>query len=166
MLEPRSVPLRNSWRFLDLWAPELGFVAPEARDKLLMGAGLAVPPTLHRGRIEGVDQVEALLGYSRGGSEPMEGAVVRALDGSEPRIAKVLRAGLSRPSDAEWRRGRPRNALRERELLGSAGRELRARVARSPAPQDPCLRGRRLAQSALSERSSPVFPAAAGARGG
>lgn len=101
---------------LDLWAPDLGFVAPEVRNERLTGAGLAVPPTLYHGAIGGVDQAEARLGRSRVGSEPMEGVVLRSLDGSEPRIAKLLRPDFSPASDAEWRRGRPRNLLRKREL--------------------------------------------------
>lgn len=101
---------------LDLWAPDLGFLAPEARHERLTRAGLAAPPTLYRGTIEGVEQAEALLGCSRVGSEPMEGVVLRSVDASEPRIAKLLRADFFPASDAEWGRGRPRNLLREREL--------------------------------------------------
>jgi hypothetical protein len=101
---------------LDLWASESGFFTPEARNELLGRAGLAVPPELHRGTIGSIERVEALLGCSRAGSEPMEGVLVRALEGGEPRIAKLLRAGFSPASDAAWRRGRPRNLLREREF--------------------------------------------------
>jgi hypothetical protein len=101
---------------LDLWKPDLGFVAPDARYALLARAGLTAPPTLYRGTLERVDQVEALLGCSRVGSEPMEGVVLRALDASEPRIAKLLRPDFSPASNADWRRGRPRNLLLEREL--------------------------------------------------
>ena len=101
---------------LDVWAPDLGFVTPEARNELLMNAGLTAPPTLYRGTLKRVDQVEALLGCSRLGSEPMEGVVVRTLDAGEPRIAKLLRPGFSPASNDEWRRGRPRNLLRKREL--------------------------------------------------
>jgi hypothetical protein len=101
---------------LDLWAPDVGFVGPDARYELLTRAGLTAPPSLYRGTLERVDQVEALLGCSRVGSEPMEGVVVRTLDAGEPRIAKLLRPDFSPASNAEWRRGRPRNVLHEREL--------------------------------------------------
>ena len=101
---------------LDVWGPDLGFVAPTARNERLTRAGLTAPPTLYRGTLERVDRVEALLGCSRVGSEPMEGVVVRALDAGEPRIAKLLRPGFSPASNDEWRHGRPRNLLREREL--------------------------------------------------
>lgn len=101
---------------LDLWSPAAGFTVPDVRNDLLAQAGLAAPPELSRGIPGGLERVEALLGRSRAGSMPMEGVVVRALDGVEPRIAKLLRADFSPTSDAAWRRGRPRNLLREREL--------------------------------------------------
>jgi hypothetical protein len=101
---------------LDLWAPESGFAAPAVRNELLAQASLAAPPELYRGRVEKIQKVEALLGPSRAGSELMEGVVVRALDGNEARIAKLLRPGFSPASDAAWRRGRPRNLLSDREL--------------------------------------------------
>lgn len=101
---------------LDLWAPDTGFLAPDGRTELLTRAGVANPPLLYRGTIKGVDQVDDFLGPSRVGSAPMEGLILRALDTSEPRIAKVHRPGFAPPSDADWRHGRPRNLLREREL--------------------------------------------------
>lgn len=101
---------------LDLWSPASGFAAPGARNELLNQSGLVAPPELHRGSIEGIDPLEKLLGASRAGSEPMEGVVVRPLDSGEPRIAKLLRADFSPATDAAWRRGRPRNLLRKREL--------------------------------------------------
>ena len=101
---------------LDLWSPRSGFAAPDARSEMLNRAGLVAPPDLHRGTLDGIDRIEGLLGASRAGSELMEGVVVRSLDGREPRIAKLLRAGFSPAPDAAWRRGRPRNLLREREL--------------------------------------------------
>lgn len=101
---------------LDLWSSASGFAAPDARDELLNRAGLVAPPELRRGTNHGIASIEKLLGTSRAGSEPMEGVVVRPLDGREPRVAKLLRAGFSPASDASWRRGRPRNLLREREL--------------------------------------------------
>lgn len=101
---------------LDLWSPTSGFAAPDARNEQLDRAGLVPPPELHRGVIDGTDQLDGLLGRSRVGSQPMEGVVVRPLDGHEPRVAKLLRPGFSPATDAEWRQGRPRNLLREREL--------------------------------------------------
>lgn len=101
---------------LDVWSPTTGFAAPDARNELLELAGLTAPPELHRGTIDGIDSIEKLLGRSRAGSEPMEGVVVRPLDCREPRAAKLLRAGFSPATDVDWRRGRPRNLLREREL--------------------------------------------------
>jgi hypothetical protein len=101
---------------LDLWSPESGFAAPEKRKELLGRANLVLPPELHRGTIDGIYSLEGFLGESRAGSELMEGLVVRALDGRDPRIAKLLRADFSPSTDAAWRRGRPNNVLREREL--------------------------------------------------
>ena len=101
---------------LDVWSPASGLVAPDTREELLSRAGLVAPPELHRGTIDGINHLERLLGTSRAGSEAMEGVVVRALDGREPRIAKLLRADFSPAADAAWRRGRPHNLLREKEL--------------------------------------------------
>jgi hypothetical protein len=101
---------------LDLWSPTSGFVAPDIREELLTQARLVTPPELHRGPIGSIDRLEGLLGRSHAGSEPMEGVVVRTLDGREPRIAKLLRSGFSPATDAAWRRGRPRNLLRETEF--------------------------------------------------
>jgi atypical dual specificity phosphatase len=101
---------------LDLWNPDSAFAVPDVRNELCARAGLTTPPQLFRGALKDVDQLEAMLGRSRAGSAPMEGAVVRTLDGAEPRIAKLLRADFSPASDPEWRRGRPRNQLRKREL--------------------------------------------------
>lgn len=101
---------------LDLWSETSGFVGLDTRNELLSRAGLVGPPELHRGTIGSIDRLEELLGPSRVGSEQMEGAVVRALDGRKPRIAKLLRADFSPATDASWRRGRPRNLLRDREL--------------------------------------------------
>jgi RNA ligase len=101
---------------LDLWSPNSGFALPDVRNELLARAGVAPPPEVFRGTLGAVERLEKLLGRSRVGSAPMEGVVVRTLDGGEPRIAKLLRADFLRTPDAEWRRRRPRNLLREREL--------------------------------------------------
>jgi hypothetical protein len=101
---------------LDLWSPDSGFAVPDVRNQVCIRAGISTPPELFRGTLESVEQLEAMLGRSRAGSERMEGVLIRTLDGAEPRIAKLLRADFSPPSDTEWRRGRPRNQLRQREL--------------------------------------------------
>lgn len=101
---------------LDVWGLDARFENPDNRNQLFTRAGLAAPPELYRGVLRGLDHVEALVGDSRAGSEQMEGVLLRALDGAEPRCAKVLRADFSPASDIEWRRGRPRNLLRKREL--------------------------------------------------
>jgi hypothetical protein len=101
---------------LDLWSEQSGFATPLERNERLAEAGLTVPPEVHRGVLSWVDDVERLLGRSRIGSEPMEGVVLRTLDGSEPRIAKLLRPGFAPAPDEAWRRPRPRNLLADREL--------------------------------------------------
>jgi hypothetical protein len=98
---------------LDLWNGE--FAAPGLRDQLLKEAGLSSPPEIRRGLLD-PSALETLLSSSRIGSDSMEGLIVRTLDGRPPRIAKLLRPGFERLSDEEWRRGRPHNLLRDREL--------------------------------------------------
>jgi RNA ligase len=100
----------------DLWSPDTGFVTPEERDERAAAAGLAVPPELYRGVLDGLDAAESLLGDSRVGAELMEGIVIRTLDGSAPRVAKLLRAGFAPASDTTWEKGRPRNLLSDQEL--------------------------------------------------
>lgn len=100
---------------LDLWS-EGGFATPPERNERLARAGLFPPPELYRGSLGRLDDLERLLGESRVGPEPMEGLVVRTLDGSEPRIAKLLRAGFAPASDEAWGPRRPRNLLADREL--------------------------------------------------
>lgn len=101
---------------LDLWSPTSGFSAPDVRDQRFLRAGIAGPPELYRGAIDSVNRLESLLGVSRAGSEPMEGIIIRALEGQEPRIAKLLHPDFAPVTDVDWRRGRPHNLLREREL--------------------------------------------------
>lgn len=100
---------------LDLWS-ESGFATPLERNERLAGAGLQPPPELYRGRLGRLDDLERLLGESRVGAEPMEGLVLRTLDGSEPRVAKLLRPGFTPASDEAWGARRPRNLLAAREL--------------------------------------------------
>jgi hypothetical protein len=100
---------------LDLWS-ERGFVPPLERNERLAQAGLHPPPELYRGSPGRFDDLERLLGGSRLGPEPMEGLVVRTLDGSQPRVAKLLRPGFAPVSDEAWSTRRPRNLLADREL--------------------------------------------------
>ena len=95
---------------LDLWRSD-GFATPDERDRACAAAGLPVPPEVWRGVPGSVAAVEARLGPSEFGPEPMEGLVVRATDGRPPRVAKLLRGGFAPLDDAAWRRGRPHNRL-------------------------------------------------------
>ena len=97
---------------LDMWRAS-GFAPPDERAVLCASTGLVLPPEVWRGVPGSVDRVEALLGPSRWGPEPMEGLAVRSVDGQPPRLAKLLRAGFDRLGDDEWRRGRPRNQVAE-----------------------------------------------------
>ena len=101
---------------LDVLSADGAFAAPAARDEWAASAGLVTPPALHRGSIEGIADLERLLGESRVGHLPMEGIAVRTLDGSAPRVAKLVRPGFRPIGKDEWRQGRPHNQLREREL--------------------------------------------------
>ena len=101
---------------LDLWSPDGGFVSPMERNGLLAAAGLPAPPELDRCVLGSATVAEGLIGKSRFGDEPMEGVVIRTVDGSEPRIAKILRARFAPLPDGVWRKGRPRNVLRDRQL--------------------------------------------------
>jgi hypothetical protein len=56
-----------------------------------------------------------LLGTSRYTAAPAEGIVVRTVDGSEPRVTKVLRPEFNRLPDDAWAAGRPRNRLADGE---------------------------------------------------
>jgi hypothetical protein len=70
-----------------------------------------VPPELWRGTAHGLGDIEDLLGMSCYGPAPAEGIVVRTVDGSEPRLAKLLRPQFQRLPDDAWAAGRPRNRL-------------------------------------------------------
>ena len=99
---------------LDLWRVG-GFATPNQRTATCAAAGLPVPPVVWRGVPGSVAAVEKLLGPSSFGPEPMEGLVVRTVDGRPPRLAKLLRPGFDQLDDAEWRRGRPHNRLQDAE---------------------------------------------------
>jgi len=99
---------------LDLWRPD-GFATPDERNRVCATAGLPTPPEVWRGTPGSVAAIEGRLGPSSFGPEPMEGLVVRTVDGRPPRLAKLLRGGFDQLDDAEWRRGRPHNRLSDAE---------------------------------------------------
>jgi hypothetical protein len=100
---------------LDLRLPDCSFLAPDARTEACRAVGLPVPPELWRGVPGRVATLEALLGQSRWGPETAEGIVIRTVDGTEPRIAKLLRSGFNPLKDDDWKRSRPHNTLADRE---------------------------------------------------
>jgi hypothetical protein len=100
---------------LDIRRPDGSFLTPGDRAAAAMSAGLAVPPELWRGVPGGLEVVERLLGPSRWSAETAEGVVVRTLDGSGSRVAKLLRPGFRTLGDEDWKAGRPRNELAHRE---------------------------------------------------
>lgn len=95
---------------LDVWTPAEGFLRPAGRNTTLAAAGVPVPPELYRGVPGSLRRLESLMGRSTWGPGPMEGVVVRTLDGGEPRAGKLLRPGWRAVGDDEWARGRPRNS--------------------------------------------------------
>ncbi|MGH9156741.1 MAG: RNA ligase family protein [Acidimicrobiales bacterium] len=100
---------------LDLWRLETGFAGVEERNRVCHAAGLVTPPELWRGVPGAAAAVEALMGRSSWGGEPMEGVVIRSLADPDRR-AKLLTAGFCRLDDEGWGRGRrPRNALADQE---------------------------------------------------
>ena len=96
---------------LDVWRPASGFAIPDDRNTKLAGLGVRSPPMLFRGIVGSIDLLESLMGTSAWGDGPMEGIVVRTEDGSEPRVAKLVRADWAAVGDGEWARGRPRNMI-------------------------------------------------------
>lgn len=99
---------------LDLWRPN-GFATPDERNRVCAAAGLPTPPEVWRGVPGSVAEIDKRLGLSSLGPEPMEGLVVRTVDGRPPRLAKLLRSSFDQLDDAAWRRGRPRNRLSDAE---------------------------------------------------
>lgn len=100
---------------LDLRRPDGSFVTVDERTAACTDADLSVPAELWRGVAACEETVEGLLGPSRYGDAQAEGVVVRAVDGAEPRIAKLVRPGFDRLTDDAWAGGRPRNRLAGRE---------------------------------------------------
>lgn len=100
---------------LDLCRDESAFAGVHDRNVACRAAGLATPPEVWRGVPEQAQRIEALLGPSAFGPEPMEGVVLRSLQHPGER-AKMLRAGFDRLDDDAWGRGRrPRNRLADQE---------------------------------------------------
>jgi hypothetical protein len=99
---------------LDLREPDGSFLSVDERNTACAAQGIATPAELYRGVLGKVDALERLLGQSQYGPGVAEGVVIRALDGGEPRLAKLLRPGFDRLSDEDWARGRPRNVLADR----------------------------------------------------
>lgn len=87
------------------------FADVDERDRRCAAVGLSTPPRLAQGVLGTVAAAEAMLAESAFGSSPAEGLIVRTVDGSAPRIAKLLRRGFERKDEETWRAGRPRNRL-------------------------------------------------------
>ena len=68
---------------LDVWTPTEGFLPPDQRNVVLAGASLPVPPELFRGVVASVHHLESMMGRAAWGEGPMEGVVVRTLDGAD-----------------------------------------------------------------------------------
>lgn len=99
---------------LDVWSPADGFAPVEERDRLLRAAGIATPPLRHEGRLDGLAEVDRLVGSSAFRDGAAEGVVVRAIDGDggRPRIAKRLAETFVQRDDASWRGARALNQIR------------------------------------------------------
>ncbi len=101
---------------LDLWHPQSGFAEVDERNRASRAAGVSTPPELWRGTAGRAARVEAVIGRSTWGPDPVEGVVVRRRGAGVPRLAKVLRPGFERLHDDGWKTGRrPRNRLGDQE---------------------------------------------------
>ena len=99
---------------LDVLRADGAFAGVDERDAVATALGLPVAPVLHRGVVAGgLDGLNRLAGVSTFADLAMEGLVVRTLDGSAPRVAKLVRRGFVAIDSDEWRAGRPRNELAE-----------------------------------------------------
>lgn len=96
---------------LDLWSEDDGFALVDERNTRCAAVGIATPPERWRGRARSVVDIERHLGSSAYADGPVEGVVVRTVDGRSPRVAKLWRLGFDRIDDAAWRAGRPHNRL-------------------------------------------------------
>jgi atypical dual specificity phosphatase len=111
----RYTSLPDSFVALDLRRANGSFLTPDERTQECGAVGLQVPPEIWRGVAGGMAAIEVLLGQSRWAAEPAEGLIIRTIDGSEPRIAKLVRRGFHPLKDREWKKTRPRNVLAGRE---------------------------------------------------
>jgi RNA ligase len=100
---------------LDVWDESQGFRSANERNAVCAEADLVVPPELWRGVAATVEAVESRIGVSRCADKPMEGVVTRALDSTEPRLAKLLSSAFVPVSDSDWQKGRPRNRTANNE---------------------------------------------------
>lgn len=94
---------------LDLWHPDTGFVDIDVRDASFADAGILGPPRLWAGILERPACLARLVSDSRWSSSSAEGVVIRRRGAADPRAAKYVAAEFRRPTDQEWRAGRPRN---------------------------------------------------------
>ena len=100
---------------LDLRLPNGAFLKPDMRTAACYAAKLPVPPEIWRGVPGEVATLDGLLGQSRWSHEAAEGIIIRTVNGTEPRIAKLLRPGFHPLKDGDWKKPRPRNTLADRE---------------------------------------------------
>ena len=100
---------------LDLWTSRGGFTTVSERDRRCGALGLWTAPTVFRGALRTMLDLEALSARSPLGPAAMEGLILRR-EGPEGLIDRVkwVRTDFGRVGDADWRRGRPKNALVER----------------------------------------------------
>lgn len=102
---------------LDVLEADGSFASTACRHGVAVACGIPVPPVVHRGPVpKGLKGLDGLLHRSAYGDEMMEGVVIRAPQGAEPRLAKHVRPGFTPIDAAAWKAGRPRNRLREAAL--------------------------------------------------
>jgi hypothetical protein len=89
---------------LDLVQANGRWCGVDERDELFDRVGVVGPPVLHRGGVNGLAALEAMVVTSAFSSELMEGVVVRPVNESEPRVAKLVRSGFQRLADERWGR--------------------------------------------------------------
>ena len=95
----------------DVWREDTGFAVPDERNVVLRDTVVSIPRELFRGVVGALERLESMVGPAAWGPGPMEGVVVRTLDGSPPRVSKLVRPGWRVIGDDEWARGRPRNTV-------------------------------------------------------
>lgn len=95
---------------LDLWSAETGFLSITDRDSRASNAGFVTPPHLFSGVLGSWSRLEALLGSSAFGDDPVEGLILRR-DATGERC-KLVAPRFQQSSDSSWQHGRARNELR------------------------------------------------------